>query len=236
MQKPDRLIRTKLRPPFTRPSLVGRPRLLAQLAEGLKGPLTLITAPAGFGKTTLLASCMASCGVRGAWVSLDKGDNPVGRFLSYLTVALQGLDAAIGDESASESMLKRMKRGYTVQQVREALETLSRSKIAFGVSLMLGAPGETPETIAETLRVVDDYEIPNGVWVTIGVYLWTELQDIVTEARRSGALKDEAELFSGAVYLSPDLPRAYLQELPDALRARRGYTVQFNKPSEAWAL
>ena len=83
--------------------------------------------------------------------------------------------ANLAIESASESMLKRMKRGYTVKQVREALETLSRSKIAFGVSLMLGAPGETPETIAETLRVVDDYEIPNGVWVTIGVYLWTEL-------------------------------------------------------------
>ncbi len=100
MQKVDLLLRTKLHPPFTRPSLVGRPRLLAQMAEGLKGPLTLITAPAGFGKTTLLASCMASCGVRGAWVSLDKGDNLVGRFLSYLTAALQGVDAVIGGEAA----------------------------------------------------------------------------------------------------------------------------------------
>ena len=129
-----------------------------------------------------------------------------------------------------------MKRGYTPQQVREALGTLSRSKIPFGVSLMLGAPGETPETIAETLRVVDDYEIPNGVWVTIGVYLWTDLQDIVHEARQTGVLKDDRELFKGAVYLSPDLPTTYLKELPEALRARSGTTVQFNKPSEAWSL
>jgi radical SAM superfamily enzyme YgiQ (UPF0313 family) len=139
-------------------------------------------------------------------------------------------------ESASESMLKRMKRGYTVQQVRESLEALNRAKMPFGASLMLGAPGETPETIAETLRVLDEYEIPNGVWVTIGVYLWTDYQDIVQEARRTGMLKDDKELFKGAVYLSPGLPRAYLQELPEALRARSGYTLQFNKPSESWAL
>ncbi len=89
-------------------------------------------------------------------------------------------------ESASEGMLRSMKRGYTVRQVRESLEALSRSKIPFGASLMLGAPGETPETIAETLDVLDDYEIPDGVWVTIGVYMWTDYQDIVAEARRTG--------------------------------------------------
>ena len=97
---------------------------------------------------------------------------------------------------------------------------------------MLGAPGETPETITETLDVLDDYEIPNGVWVTIGVYLWTDYQDIVPEARRTGFLKDDSELFSGAVYLSPGLPRSYLEDLLPALRSRQGYSVQFNKPSE----
>lgn len=139
-------------------------------------------------------------------------------------------------ESASQRMLKSMKRGYTVQQVRDSLEALSCTKIPFGVSLMFGAPGETPETIAETLDVLDDYQVPNGIWVTIGVYLWTDYQDLVGEARRTGVLKDDKELFSGAVYLSPGLPRSYLQELPEALRARRGYSVQFNKPGESWTL
>ena len=129
-----------------------------------------------------------------------------------------------------------MKRGYTVQQVRASLEALSRSKIPFGASLMLGAPGETPQTIAETLRVLDDYTIPNGIWVTLGVYLWTDYQDIVDEARRTGYLKDDKELFTGAVYLSPDLPGSYLHELLEMLRARPGYSVQFNKPSEEWTL
>jgi radical SAM superfamily enzyme YgiQ (UPF0313 family) len=139
-------------------------------------------------------------------------------------------------ESASESMLKSMKRGYTVKQVRESLEALSRSKVPFGASLMLGAPGETPETIAETLSVLEDYELPIGVWITIGVYLWTDYQDIVVEARRTGFLKDDKELFSGAVYLSPGLPKSYLQDLPELLRTRQGYSVQFNKPGKSWTL
>lgn len=139
-------------------------------------------------------------------------------------------------ESASKVMLKSTKRGYSVRKVRESLEALSLSKIPFGVSLMLGAPGETPETIAETLHVLDDYPIPDGVWVTIGVYLWTELQDIVAEARRIGALKDDKELFRGAIYLSPGLPKSYLRELPHMLKTRPNYSVQFNKPSEVWTL
>jgi radical SAM superfamily enzyme YgiQ (UPF0313 family) len=144
--------------------------------------------------------------------------------------------ANLSIESASESMLRSMKRGYTVRQVREALDVLSRSRIPFGASLMLGAPGETPETIAETLSVLDGYEIPNGVWVTLGVYLWTDYQDVVAEARRTGFLKDDKALFNGAVYLSPGLPGSYLRDLPEMLRARRGYSVQFNKPGEEWKL
>jgi radical SAM superfamily enzyme YgiQ (UPF0313 family) len=137
--------------------------------------------------------------------------------------------ASLAHESASDTMLKRMQRGYTAQQVRQSLEALSRSKLPFGASLMFGAPGETPETIAETLRVMDQYQIPLGVWVTIGIYLWTDYQDIVAEARQAGALKAGQSLFDGPVYLSPDLPKSYVVELVGALRARPGYTVQINR-------
>jgi len=113
---------------------------------------------------------------------------------------------------------------------------LSRSKIPFSASLMLGAPGETPETIAESLSVLDDYPIPNNVWVTIGIYMWTDYQDILAQARREGILKDEKDLFRGAVYLSPGLPKSYLLELLEMLQTRQNYLVQFNKPSEAWML
>jgi LuxR family maltose regulon positive regulatory protein len=82
MKKADTLIRTKLRLPFTRSELVPRPRLQEQIAQGLRGPLTLITALASFGKTTLMAFCIASCEVPVAWLSLDKNDNQAGRFLN----------------------------------------------------------------------------------------------------------------------------------------------------------
>ena len=65
-------------------------------------------------------------------------------------------------------MLQRMKRGYTVRQVRQALESLCRSKAPFGASLMFGAPGETPETVAETLDVMKDFETIAGLARGVG--------------------------------------------------------------------
>jgi LuxR family transcriptional regulator, maltose regulon positive regulatory protein len=96
----DTLIRTKLHLPFTRLELVSRPRLQVRIAEGLRGPLVLITAPAGFGKTTLVASYIVNCGLPIAWLSLDKDDNQVERFLSYLVAALQETDNTIGSGAA----------------------------------------------------------------------------------------------------------------------------------------
>ena len=100
MQKPDPLILTKLRPPFTPSNLVSRPRLHQQITQGLRGSLTLITAPAGFGKTTLMASYIVSCGMPVAWLSLDTNDNQEARFLNYLVAALQEIDYTIGNEVA----------------------------------------------------------------------------------------------------------------------------------------
>jgi LuxR family maltose regulon positive regulatory protein len=100
MQKADTLIRTKLHLPFTRKEQVSRPRLQKQITQGLRGPLTLITAPAGFGKTTLVASCISTCGMPVAWLSLDKDDNQAERFLNYLVAALQNADNSIGEATA----------------------------------------------------------------------------------------------------------------------------------------
>lgn len=101
IDKADTLIRTKLHLPFTRANLVSRPRLQARIAQGFGRPLTLITAPAGFGKTTLLASCIENCGAQVTWLSLDKDDNQVERFLSYFIAALQNVDHTIGNEAAN---------------------------------------------------------------------------------------------------------------------------------------
>jgi hypothetical protein len=142
--------------------------------------------------------------------------------------------ANLAIESASQTMLERMKRGYTVKQVRQSLDVLSRSNIPFGVSVLFGAPGETPETVAETLKVLEDYSIPHGVWFTVGVYLWTDLQEIVGDLRKTGRLKDDLDLFTGAVYLSPALSKPYLDELLLTLRAHSGCQVQVNQADRPW--
>jgi len=97
------LLSTKLYVPHVRPELVPRPRLVEQLDEGMHGKLVLISAPAGFGKTTLLSEWIhhragLAPPVRVAWYSLDEGDNDPARFMTYLVAALQtaGVDIAKG--------------------------------------------------------------------------------------------------------------------------------------------
>jgi hypothetical protein len=94
---------------------------------------------------------------------------------------------------------------------------------------MFGAPGETPETISETLSVIDEYQVPAGVWVTIGLCLWTSHQQMLKDALSDGQLDDDKALFSGANYVSPHLPKDYMIELFEKLRSRENYTVQVNK-------
>jgi LuxR family maltose regulon positive regulatory protein len=90
------LLTTKLHIPPIRPELVPRPRLIERLNEGTTRKLTLVSVPAGFGKTTLLSEWAASCGRPIAWVSLDKGDNDPTRFWAYSIAALQTVQADIG--------------------------------------------------------------------------------------------------------------------------------------------
>ena len=83
------LLATKLHPPCPRAKLVSRPHLVKRLQEGIAGPLTLLSAPAGYGKTTLLAQWLAESATPVAWLSLEPQDNDPVRFLTYLLAALQ---------------------------------------------------------------------------------------------------------------------------------------------------
>lgn len=87
------ILATKLFIPPPRPGTVIRRRLLERLDEGLHRKLTLVSAPAGFGKSTLSSEWLARCGRPVAWLSLDEGDNDPVRFLTYLMAALQTIHA-----------------------------------------------------------------------------------------------------------------------------------------------
>ncbi len=95
---PIPILQTKLYTPPPRPDLVPRPRLLERLNAGLPQKLTLISAPAGFGKTTVVSAWIASAQDASswstAWLSLNEDDNDLTRFLGYLIAALQTLPVA----------------------------------------------------------------------------------------------------------------------------------------------
>ncbi|HZG67154.1 MAG TPA: AAA family ATPase, partial [Herpetosiphonaceae bacterium] len=93
---PRNLLATKLFVPPARANLVLRQRLFDRLQRGLPGKLTLISAPAGFGKSTLLSAWVAGCARPVAWLSLDERDNDLTRFLTYLVAALQTIAPTLG--------------------------------------------------------------------------------------------------------------------------------------------
>jgi LuxR family transcriptional regulator, maltose regulon positive regulatory protein len=86
---PSTLLRTKLYRPRASSDAIPRARLLERLKAGLSGTLTLLSAPAGFGKTTLLTAWLESIAHPSAWLSLDDNDNELPVFVHVLTTALQ---------------------------------------------------------------------------------------------------------------------------------------------------
>ena len=89
-------LRTKLYIPPPRSGWISRPRLDKRMEEGFERKLTLISAPAGFGKTTLLVDWIHRHKIPTAWLSVDKGDNDPLHFLTYVILGLQSLEAGTG--------------------------------------------------------------------------------------------------------------------------------------------
>ena len=97
--QPFTLLRTKLHLPQARSDWVHRPRLEKRLEQGMDRKLTLVSAPAGFGKSSLVASVLSAGDRRAAWLSLDEGDNDPVRFWTYAIAAIQAVDPAVGDQA-----------------------------------------------------------------------------------------------------------------------------------------
>ena len=98
-RQPNRLVETKLHVPSRRRNLVGRPRLQARLASAADAKLILVSAPAGFGKTTLVAAWLGSLAdgdASVAWVSLDERDNDPELFWTYVLAALESAVPGLG--------------------------------------------------------------------------------------------------------------------------------------------
>ncbi len=143
----DPLLATKLYIPALRSHRVPRPRLTARLEAGTAGPLTLLSAPAGFGKSTLLAEWIHHGGRRVAWVSLDEGDNDPVRFLDYAVAALRTLHAGLGEDALT---LLRHARSPTAEELEPILTSLLNEIDAAAEDLVI---------------VLDDYHAIDGAAV-----------------------------------------------------------------------
>ena len=97
MSGQDALLATKLHVPRPQPGFVPRPRLVQALSQGLARGRVLICAPAGFGKTSLLADWARSGGRPVAWLGLDAGDNDPSRFWRYVVAALDRAQPGIAE-------------------------------------------------------------------------------------------------------------------------------------------
>lgn len=135
---PPARLATKLFVPATRIELVHRPRLLERLSRSLRRRLTIIAAPAGFGKTTLLSDWSARSPMPVAWLSLDAADNDPTTFWDYLLAALDRVHAGVGDPA--RAML------YAPQPfpIEAVLTTLMNSVAVLG---------------SENVLVLDDYHL-----------------------------------------------------------------------------
>ncbi len=148
------LLSTKLYMPTPRPNLVARPRLFEMLDAGLgQGRrLTLVSAPAGFGKTTLIASWVQKTGRPTAWLALDESDNDPVQFFQYLVAALGQVSPGIGGT---------------------VLPMLQSRQVAHPQTLATGLINDLMAADASLILVLDDYQIITsaGVQQAVGFLL-----------------------------------------------------------------
>ena len=145
---PTPVLVTKIFIPAPRPQAVARPHLIALLNEGGVSNLTLLSAPAGFGKTTLLSEWVSGARLPTAWVSLDEEDNEPIRFSSYLIAALQTVAPGLG-------------RAWP-----EALESAQPPSIE---AVLVGLLNDISVLAGPVLLVLDDYHATDAAAVDTAV-------------------------------------------------------------------
>ncbi|MDQ2960719.1 MAG: hypothetical protein M3R48_06680 [Candidatus Dormibacteraeota bacterium] len=143
------LVETKLYIPKLRRGLVARPRLSEPLSRGTESRLTLISGPAGFGKTTLLSEWLAaSAGERSvAWVSLEPSDSQSASFWTYVITALQTAVPGVG--ASALALLQS-----TNPPVELVLTTLVNE---------LGAVANDVVLVLDDDHVVDGHDVQTGI-------------------------------------------------------------------------
>ena len=217
------LVQTKLYIPRPRRSLVARPRLSGRLGRGSDARLTLISAPAGFGKTTLLTAWLAAATTDNrsvAWLSLDQGDRQPATFWTYVITALQTAVPGVGADVLP-----------LLQSAQPPIETV-----------LVAVLNELAATPNEVVLVLDDYHLVDGPDLRDGMAFLLEhlpphvhlvissRADPLLPLARLRARGELVEVRAADLRFTPDEVATYLNDVigldltPDDIAALEGRT------------
>src|SRR3954469_4043834 len=209
------LLETKLHVPRRRRGLVARPRLSERLSRGAESALTLVSAPAGFGKTTLLAEWLADAPADGrsaAWLSLDQRDNDPAVFWTYLIAALQTAAPGVGTGAL-------MQLQSPPAPIEAVLATLLND---------LGAVSDSVVLVLDDYHVIDARDIHEGMAFMLE-HLPPQFH-LVIAGRADPALPlsrlrgrgELGEMRAADLRFTPDEAATYLNEVMGLVFARGG--------------
>lgn len=204
------LLLTKLIPPQPRAGFVARPRLLQRIANPRRGRVTLITAPAGYGKTTVLAEWCAASKTRVAWLALDEGDNDPALFWRYVA-------AALGVEIGQRQVVRGTAILNLLARTREMVTLVLDDLHVIHSTPILDELGEFIEHAPQTLSIVLSSrtvpELPLARWRARG-----QLDEL--ETRQLAFTLHEA--------------RGFLEKMMQ-LELEAGMVARLEKMTEGWA-
>lgn len=223
----DPLLETKLYVPRLRRGLVARPRLIERMGRGAESKLTLLSAPAGFGKTTLLTEWLAAApaGERSvAWLSLDQADNQPVSFWTYLVAALQA--AAPGVGARALSLLQRPQP--------PPIETI----LATVLNELNAVPNDVV-LVLDDYHVIDAHDIQDGMAFLLE-HLPPQIHLVITTRAdpalplaRLRARGELVEIRAADLRFTPDEAAAYLNEVM-GLGLAAGDVAALEGRTEGW--
>ncbi|HET9913190.1 MAG TPA: LuxR C-terminal-related transcriptional regulator [Anaerolineales bacterium] len=219
------LLRTKISIPAPRPTRVERPRLTERIYAGMQRALTLVVAPAGFGKTTLIADWARTTSMPVAWLSLEPVDHTPDRFLSYLIHTLQQISPKVG-----QTALAMLRSG----------QALAEEAILFSLLNDLSAMPQDFAVILDDYHHVDGVEINNVVQALLEHHPEQMHLAITTRTMpglslaRLRALDEVLEIDATDLRFNDDEVRVFLEQMGASLTPEQ--LAHLNQSTEGWAV